>query len=310
MISILIPIYNSEKFLNQSISSVLNQTYKNFELLLVNDGSNDSSLKIIRNFSLEDSRIRVINFKKNCGMASALNKGISKAKFDLVIRMDADDIMLPNRVQKQLDFMIANSNVSVASCLANYINSQGKILGKTYSDLKTIDISQDYYRKNKVLGLLHPGVIFRKKHIQCVGGYRGKFWPAEDIDLWNRLLEKGYNIVVMQEVLMFYRIHEHSIITSEYMLSRLKYEWLTECMIQRRLNNKEPTWEEFISTQDNYSFFKKINIKRKRFAKLFYREAGFFYGENKKKFFLFKLFLSLLLQPIYVLKKIKDQVIK
>jgi glycosyltransferase involved in cell wall biosynthesis len=258
MVSILLPAYNIDKFLKEAIDSVLNQTYKDFELILIDDGSTDNTLNIMQEYANKDNRI-IIDSHENMGMGESLNRALKIAKGDLIIRMDADDIMLPQRIEMQVEFMQNNPNISVSSCLAYYINENGKIIGKTFSDLKTIDDSKRYLKENEPIGLLHPGVIFRKKDILEIGGYRGKFWPAEDIDLWNRLLENGKNIVVIQEILMKYRIHGDSIITSKFKEGRLKFEWVRECMWLRREGEKEPNWEEFLKNYNNMPFFKKLD---------------------------------------------------
>ena len=306
MVTILIPVHNSENFLREAIESVLMQTYTNFELLLINDGSTDSSLNIIRQYAKKDLRITFISHRRK-GMAKTLNDGLHKAKYELIIRMDADDVMLPMRVKRQLDYMSDHKEITVASCLAYYINSKGKKIGKTYSDLKNYKVGQRYYKENKPIGLLHPGVIFRKKDIIDAGGYRSKFWPAEDIDLWNRLIEKGKKIVVMQEILLMYRIHISSAVTSSFFDSRMKYEWLRECMLLRRKGREEISWDEFFYNQNKLPLNIKLNNTRKRFSKYFYRSAGFSYSTGKNISFILRLTLAFLLQPICVLKKIARQ---
>ncbi|WP_244834814.1 glycosyltransferase family 2 protein [Clostridium sp. BJN0001] len=106
-VSVIMPVFNAEKYLEESIKSVLNQTYKNFEFIIINDGSTDSSLSIINKFKSMDNRIRVID-QKNNGIVYSLNKGISTAKGKYIARMDADDISLPNRIKNQVKYMETN----------------------------------------------------------------------------------------------------------------------------------------------------------------------------------------------------------
>ena len=308
-VTIIMTAYNAETFINQAIESVLSQTYKNFEFIIVNDGSTDRTLGFIREFERVDNRIIVIDHA-NIGMGESLNQAIEISKSELIFRMDADDIMMSNRLEEQLSFMNENPKISVLSCLAYYIGKKNKVIGKTFSDLKEVEDCRRYYRDNEVIGLLHPGVVFRKSIIQNIGGYRGKFWPAEDIDLWNRLVEKGHDIVTLQKILMNYRVHGGSTITSKFIESRKKYEWVRETMWNRRKGNSEPAWDDFLNDFNTKSILEKLNWKRKAYAKNHYRAGGFDYANRKYLSFLLHLIGAFVLQPRYAFFKLKKQIIK
>lgn len=301
--------FNAENFIAQAIESVLKQTYSNFEFIIVNDGSTDSTLKIIKEYALIDTRIELIDHP-NIGMGESLNKAIEIAKGDLIVRMDSDDIMMNNRIEEQIHYLHNNKNVAVLSCLAYYINERNEIIGKTFSDLKTVADCRKYYKNNEAIGLLHPGVVFRKNIIKELGGYRGKFWPAEDIDLWNRVVEEGYDIITLQIILMKYRIHNSSSITSKFIESRKKFEWVRETMWCRRKGEIEPTWDEYLEKLNNQTFIKKINWKRKTYAKHYYRAGGFDFAKKNYGIFICHLIAAFILQPIYVLNKINKQWVK
>jgi len=113
LVTVLMPVYNGEKYLNEAIDSILNQTYTNFEFLIINDGSTDRSVEIIKGYN--DSRIKLIHNKKNMGLVYTLNRGLALALGKYIVRMDADDISLPNRFKLQLDFMEINTEVALCS---------------------------------------------------------------------------------------------------------------------------------------------------------------------------------------------------
>ena len=140
------------------------------------------------------------------------------------------------------------------SCLANYINSSGDIIGKTFSDLDSVKVNQKYFAENEPIGLLHPGAMYYKSAFLEVGGYRAQFAPAEDIDLWNRFNDHGYWAVVQQKILMNYRMIPDSEIGKNFKKSRQKYEWLRECIWLRRAGKSEITWEEFLNQQQALPF--------------------------------------------------------
>jgi glycosyltransferase involved in cell wall biosynthesis len=306
LVTVIVPAYNAGKFLVKAVESILAQTHTNLEIILINDGSTDNTLEIMKRYKSIDKRV-VIDSHENLGMGDSLNRALLLATGSLVARMDADDIMLPVRIEKQLAFMKSNKNVAVASCLAYYINEADQIIGKTFSDIRTVDDSKRYFILNQAIGILHPGVIYRKEIILKVCGYRGIFWPADDIDLWNRLIEKKHHIVVMQEILMKYRICGSSVITSGFLRSRLKFEWVRDCMYKRRSGQSEISFEKFLEDQTRQSIVTRANRARKNLAKFYYRSAGFEYASKKWISFFFKLITAFFLQPLYVLKKLKRQ---
>jgi glycosyltransferase involved in cell wall biosynthesis len=241
-------------------------------------------------------------------MGASLNSAMKNAQGEIICRMDADDVMHPTRLQKQFEYLELHPEITVVSCLANYIDETGRILGKTFSDIITKEDCDRYFQSNEPIGLFHPGTMFRKKPIIEAGGYRGKFWPAEDIDLWNRIVEKGYFSVVLQELLMDYRIHGSSSITSSFVKSRIQYEWVRDCMWKRRKGEIEFDRDQFLKTYNDISILKLLNKKRKLYAKYFYRTSGFNFASKKFHLFLFQLILSFFLQPKYVLLKILRQI--
>lgn len=305
-VSVIISVLNGEKFIREAIQSVLEQSHQDFELILIDDGSTDNTLQIMQEFASVDHRI-IIDSHENIGMAGSVNRALKSAKHDLVARMDGDDVMLKDRLKKQVRFMVENSHIACISCLANYINEDGKNIGRTYSDLKSVTDGLRYMEKNEPIGLLHSGVMYRKQAVIAVGGYRGSFWPADDIDLWNRLHENGYNIIVLQEILVNYRLHNTSVITSGFEMSRKKFDWLRHCMMLRRSGKKEISLEEFLTEYNKRSYFYRVNKIRKNFSKYYYRNAAFSFASRKYFAFLKDILLAFCLQPSYVVPKIIKQ---
>jgi len=306
-VSVLLPAYNAEDTIVEAIESSINQTYDDFELLLINDGSTDGTNEIMLSCAKKDDRIRVISHP-NWGMGRSLNHGMKLAKSDWIVRMDADDVMMPNRLERQVAFIKEHPQIAVSSCLVYYIDANGRIIGKNSSDLKTPEDLKRYINDNELIGLNHPGVIMNKNVVMSVGGYRSKFWPADDVDLWCRIAEKGYLILVQQEYLMKYRIHGSSISIDGAREARLKVRWVKECMIARRKGKKEPEWEEYLNILKSRPILVRLNHERKDMAKIFYKLAVFHFSRRNHWRTLFNLIRAALLQPSYVLSqfKIKD----
>ena len=154
---------------------------------------------------------------------------------------------------------------------------------------------------NELIGFSHPAVAFRKSAVLAVGGYRKEFFPAEDIDLWNRLVEKGYKILVQPEYLLDYRMHGNSATISGARLTRTKVRWLKDCMLRRRAGKSELDLESFLLSQRSAPLLTRLNRERKDLAKIFYKAAVSHYAQREYPQLAFKLLVAVLLQPRLVL---------
>ncbi|URZ06307.1 glycosyltransferase [Clostridium felsineum] len=210
-VSILMPTYNSEDYLEESIESILNQTYRDFEFIIINDGSNDNSLDIINNYADKDDRIVVVS-RKNKGLVYSLNEGIALSKGEYIARMDSDDISIYNRIEKQVDILDNNKNVDILGTTVQVIGNITEQQKNIYNNAFSINFDASNIRDVFLTScaIPHPSVMLRKEVIIKIGGYSEKYATAEDYDLWLRALRKGYNISKMDEVLLKYRIHTKS----------------------------------------------------------------------------------------------------
>lgn len=197
------PVYNSEKYVIDSIQSILNQSFSDFELIVVDDCSTDSSFSLVS--GLEDSRIKLIKMPENSGISKALNKGIDVAKGEYIFRMDSDDISLPYRLEKQIKYM--DENPSCALC-GSWIKTFG------YNEvLFDYDSSPEKIKSNLMFFncIAHPSVVIRKKFIDDNNLFYEEDFPcAEDFYLWTKVSKLG-EIHNIKEVLLMYRTHENQI---------------------------------------------------------------------------------------------------
>ncbi|MDH3347173.1 MAG: glycosyltransferase [Desulfobulbaceae bacterium] len=204
-ISVLMPVYNAEHYLPMAVESILNQSFKDFEFIIINDGSTDNSLNILEHYANQDNRIHLIS-RENKGLVATLNEGIGYAKAPLIARMDADDISLPERLQKQYSHMIKHSDCVACGTAFQYLLPDGE-KGPVFSvptDHRSIDGS--FMRKVDSFGMLHPSTIMKKESLIKINGYREEFIHAEDNDLFLRLAEVG-DLNNISEVLFYYRLH-------------------------------------------------------------------------------------------------------
>jgi glycosyltransferase involved in cell wall biosynthesis len=185
-VTVLMPVYNSEKYIWQAIHSVINQTFSAFELLIVNDGSTDKTADIIRSF--HDRRIVVVN-QPNSGVAKALNKGLMHAKGEYIARFDADDICFPDRLAEQVKFLDQHPQHLVVGTDAEYILENGDHL----LNFSCLGHTNDKIRQRLYFycPFIHSGVMYRKEAVIDAGGYSIHAHSFEDYLLWIRLAKVG-----------------------------------------------------------------------------------------------------------------------
>ncbi|TDW47148.1 glycosyltransferase involved in cell wall biosynthesis [Flavobacterium sp. 270] len=210
MITVLMPVYNVESFIKESIESVLNQSYSDFELLIIDDGSTDNSVNKI--LELSDSRIRLIKKDKNLGLIDSLNLGIKLARGKYIARMDGDDISTPNRFQKQLDVLLSDSEIKVCGCWLQRFGNHGKII--KHKEFHDEIVAELLMHCSMSLG----AVMFEKKALENYHFDENKK-HVEDYDFWSRVswASKLYNI---QEVLYHYRSHDKQVTKVFYDIQR------------------------------------------------------------------------------------------
>lgn len=201
LISVGIPFYNAEAYLALAIQSVLLQSYHNWELILIDDGSSDASLEIANYFSKKDSRVRVISDGDNKKLPSRLNQIIKESKGDFLARMDADDIMHPQRLEKQYNFLKDNTNFDVVSSGLISIDSKNRVKG--YRAVH--EIYCDFTKTKLSYPIVHPSVMARKSWFER-NRYSTKYPRAEDFELWTKsIINNDFHVAVLPDLLLFYR---------------------------------------------------------------------------------------------------------
>ena len=209
-VSVILPAYNCEKFIGKAIQSVLQQTFKDFELIIINDGSTDNTESIIHTFI--DQRIVYLKNPENKGLIYSLNRAISLAQGKYISRMDADDICLPERLEKQKIFLDQNNDIAVVACTIDLINDKEEKTGIWELDRQTITPEQIKKAMLNQNCIAHPTVMIRSEIIKKMK-YKMYQKNIEDYDLWLRILSRGYKIAKLDAPLLLYRIHDASITT-------------------------------------------------------------------------------------------------
>ncbi|MFT4144609.1 MAG: glycosyltransferase family A protein [Mobilitalea sp.] len=214
LVSVILPIYNGEKYLREAMDSIINQTYHNIEIIIINDGSKDDTLSIIDEYRKQDDRIVLIS-RENRGLVASLNEGIKMAKGEYIARMDADDIAHLDRFEKQVDYLNRHKDIFLLGSNYNLIY-EGELSeerrkrheGTHRRSQAPIDSSNSFLSTNETMKFIHPTIMMRKELFDIVGLYRD--FKIEDLELYFRVGAMGLGIAKIEEPLLEYRAREDS----------------------------------------------------------------------------------------------------
>ncbi len=204
VLSVVMSVYNAGIYLKPSVESILSQTFKNFEFIVIDDGSSDSSVETIKSFG--DPRIRLVR-QANHGLVYSLNKGVSLSRGKYIARQDADDVSLPGRLEKELKLITTNEKIGMVGSFFTYIDLGGNpsktmVSPTLHDDLRLMLLNVNPFG--------HGTVLFRKEALESVGSYNDDYHAAEDYNLW-RHLATDWEFAIIPESLYWYRINPESI---------------------------------------------------------------------------------------------------
>lgn len=209
-VTVLMAVYNGGKYLKSSVQSVLNQTFRDFEFLIVNDCSTDDSVEIIESFN--DKRVIIYHNEKNIGQTKSLNVGLRLAKGKYIARMDADDMAFPMWLEKLVNFILNHAEYEVVGPGAVVIDAENRIKNTIISPEKNDTIILSIFCDTPVN---HVGSIMNKEAIINLGGYNELFLIKQDYELWSSLIRKNRKITSIPDLLVAVRVHETSLTTVE-----------------------------------------------------------------------------------------------
>lgn len=203
-VSVALAVHNGELYLAEAVDSILTQSFRDFELLAVDDGSTDATAAILDGFARRDERVRVLRHGEKQGLPKSLNETVGLARGEYVARMDADDVSLPPRFERQVEFLDRHADCLAVGCRVLAIDEDGDPLWREKQAEDHTGI--EWVLLRGMAGIPHPGAMFRRAAFLDVGGYREQFAVAQDIDLWLRLGERG-RLANVPEILLKYRHH-------------------------------------------------------------------------------------------------------
>jgi glycosyltransferase involved in cell wall biosynthesis len=242
-ITVLMPAYNAGAYIGEAVQSILEQEFRDFEFLIINDGSKDNTLQVLSGF--HDERIRIIS-RENRGVIASLNEGLSLSRSELIARMDADDISLPGRLQIQYEFMSTHPDYLAVGCDADAVDMEGnflmhlRTLGHSYEELlKAVQLKVPF---------IHPCVMFRKDAVLKAGGYPANALHFEDHLLWKKILNMG-KACNLERTLLRVRFNPESVTIDE--------RWMGKTFLEIRKRSIEAG---VVSPEDAEALRTKVNF--------------------------------------------------
>jgi glycosyltransferase involved in cell wall biosynthesis len=303
-ISVVMSVKNGEKYLKYSIESILNQSFKNFEFIIVNNNSNDKTQEILEYYRKLDNRIKILNNYNNQNLFKGRLTAIKLVKYEWFALMDADDICEYERLEKQIDFINKSkiNKLAVVSTFAKYIEKNEKKIGNRIGGPTNLIEFDEIYKNNESFLVVDPSSLINKKAFFECEGY-SENTEVDDIAFYYKVAEKGYIIQTIPEFLYNYRIHNSSYSINNTILQRYLTHFINFNMRSRRSKQKEISIDEFKKNHWN-----KLSYKMPRlildYSLSFYRNAGYAYLEQKYFRFIFCLFASFFLSPNIIAKKL------
>lgn len=240
-VSVVMSVYNGETYLREAVDSILQQTFRNLEFIVVDDGSTDGTRRVLESYA--DNRIVLIN-QENAGLARSLNRGIRLAKGKYIARMDADDISMPERLMEQVSFLERNPNVAVVGAYAFWIDENGK----PQRTLK-FPTAPDKLRRALLwrIPFCHGSVMCRKDCLETAGLYREDVGPVEDYNLWFRIAET-HDLANIPEYFYKLRVHSQSLTSSTRRREHIRRSILQRCLALEKRETGRDRFHVFEAT--------------------------------------------------------------
>jgi len=306
IISIILPVYNGELYIRSAIESILSQSLGNYELIIIDDGSTDNSIKFIRSYS--DDRIKIISHKKNFGLIATLNHGLAIAKGDYIGRMDQDDLSDPKRLEKQLKFLQSSNEIAVVGSLYASVNEHGEFISVAAQPISNEDIRFGLTTQN-CFG--HGSILIDKSKIpKQLFHYPEKFEHAEDYALWVTLSTNNIKMANLAEVLYSWRYHAESISSKASIEQQASVDQILIMQDSHRLSfGMKDIWSLFLSAFTNAPakvLFKneEVDSNLKRTYQYILIDYAAKVARNKPLHSAFAIILSIVISPMNLIKKI------
>jgi glycosyltransferase involved in cell wall biosynthesis len=305
-VSVIMPAYNAAPYIERAVESILNQTFRDLELIIVDDCSTDTTWDVINTMAARDERIRLARNEKNSGPATAINKAVSMARAPLLAGMDADDVSVPHRLERQIELLRNTPEIAVVGSFVSHTNDGDEILSLSRTGPTSIAEFDDLRRRGEPTMVFGGTAVYTRRLYDEVGGFDESLRAAADIEFCDRMADHGA-IVAIPETLLLYRIYSSSNVMLRFREGRRTHRFLEARRAARMAGTPLPTREEYVESERHLSQWKRFGIRRDDYTQYLYRQAGLAFGEGRRIQTGGYLVLAGLIAPVHVLRRLWDQ---
>ena len=316
LVSIVVCCYNSSSTVERTLSSLTAQSFVDIEIILIDDGSSDDTVNLLKSFVNSDHRAKLLKNLSNRGTAYSRQRGLENSSCEFVMFIDSDDITEPELVSRLYGAISNDTALIGVGCYTTYFFNEGKGIGIQRLGPTSKKEFQKIYNDSKLL-FTAPCTMFRKSDAMKVGGYRLDILPnddgiryedfSEDLDLWCRMSDLGKDgcyFLTLPTSLLHYRKPINSLSTKNVKFMQLKMRWIKDCMQRRRVGLSERTLQQFINSR---TFLNKFNDWRIDKAAIFYKKAGFSFAKRNYLSLIYFVLLAGIMSPKLIRQKIVMQ---
>ncbi|MDX1993014.1 MAG: glycosyltransferase family 2 protein [bacterium] len=304
MISVIIPAYNAADFIGETLDSILRQTYQQFEVIVVDDGSTDNTVEIVKQYAAKDDRIRLIQ-NDHGGACKARNTAIAAAKYPWVAAMDADDVMRADRFEKQIKAAEQNPEVVVWGSYLTQINIKGEPIGTIRVGPTSVEEFNAVDRTQHAIVVTNSSAMFKRDVALQAGCYDERLVAAQDTEFWDRMANYG-PVVVIPEPLVSYRLHGQSISAKKFFKQRMLHDYVI-ARNKAKARGETITMEQYIADYNNKPPLVRFQRSMHNQGRFYYRNAGVMLAQKKYPQAALSLAVSAVLSPQFWLRRVVNR---
>lgn len=305
-LSVVMPAYNAQRYIERAIDSILSQTFTDLELIIVDDCSTDATWNIINRYADSDDRVRVGRTDQNSGPATALNQAIAMGTAPLIAGMDSDDMSVPQRLERQVQVLREQPEIAVVGSFISHISEDDEVLSLSRTGPTSIAEFKNLRDRGEATMVFGGTAMYTRRLYEEVGGFDSSLRAAADIEFCDRMADHGA-VVAIPEALLLYRIYASSNVMLRFREGRRTHRFLEARRSARAEGRALPTREQYLASESHLSRWARLGIWRDDYLQYYYRQAGLAFGQGRKGRTIVYLLVAGSLGPLHVIRRVWDQ---